>query len=305
MQRPGIGATEPKNISSPDGNHKKTVFLWRILRLKSCIFSYSRKDLPRKTFRFFQFRLNISLLVLLSLFLLCSCSPEIKIKIYPPEKQPGTGTSGLIFPGEIGFSAIPTKTASEAINRFAGVPEGESLFSEDTMKETLKGSNFNLIQFSSGKNGSISFTISTKDLNSSFKDYSEGEIPEIISLEQKNDSGTIQNIAEISINPENLNTILAHFPPETRDYIDILMAPVFTGEDLTTEEYIQLIKAAYGEKLAGELSGENLNLELEFPSKNLKIFLNGEEKSLSGNNLTIPLADFLTMSKGFSIKMVW
>lgn len=273
--------------------------------MKSYIFSYPRKDLPRKTFRFFPFRFNISFFALLSLFLFCSCSPGIKLKIYPPEKQPGTGESGLIFPGEIGFSAIPTKTASEAISRFAGVPEGESLFSEDTMKETLKGSNFNLIRFSSGKNGSISFTISTKDLNSAFKDYSKGEIPEIISLEQKNDSGIIQNIAEISINPENLNTILAHFPPETRDYIDILMAPVFTGEDLTKEEYIQLIKAAYGEKLAGELAVENLNLELEFPSKKLKVFLNGEEKSLSDNNLIIPLADFLTMSKGFSIKMIW
>lgn len=273
--------------------------------MKSYIVSPFRDELPGRNFPFLPVRFSISFFVLLSVFMLSSCSPEIKIKIYPPEKQPGTGTSGLIFPGEIGFSAIPTKTASEAINRFAGVPEGESLFSEDTMKETLKGSNFNLIQFSSGKNGSISFTISTKDLNSSFKDYSEGEIPEIISLEQKNDSGTIQNIAEISINPENLNTILAHFPPETRDYIDILMAPVFTGEDLTTEEYIQLIKAAYGEKLAGELSGENLNLVLELPSGNFKVFINGEEKSLSENKLVIPLAEFLSMANGFSIKMVW
>lgn len=273
--------------------------------MKSYIVSPFRNELPGRNFPFLPVRFSISFFVLLSVFMLSSCSPEIKIKIYPPEKQPGTGTSGLIFPGEIGFSAIPTKTASEAINRFAGVPEGESLFSEDTMKETLKGSNFNLVQFSSEKNGSIGFTINTKDLNSVFKEYPREEIPEIISIEQKNESGKIQTIVQISINPENLNTILAHFPPETRDYIDILMAPVFTGEDLTTEEYIQLIKAAYGEKLAGELSGENLNLELEFPSKNLKIFLNGEEKSLSGNNLTIPLADFLTMSKGFSIRLVW
>lgn len=273
--------------------------------MKSYIVSPFRDELPGRNFPFLPVRFSISFFVLISVFILSSCSPEIKLKIYPPDKQTGTDTHGLIIPGEISFSAIPTKTASEAITRFAGVPEGESLFSENNMKETLKGSNFNLVQFSSEKNGSIGFTINTKDLNSVFKEYPREEIPEIISIEQKNESGKIQTIVQISINPENLNTILSHFPPETRDYIDILMAPVFTGENLTKNEYIQLIKAAYGEKLAGELSGENLNLVLELPSGNFKVFINGEEKSLSENKLVIPLAEFLSMANGFSLRLVW
>lgn len=239
-------------------------------------------------------------IIFIAAILLTSCSPNIRLKI-SPEKDLKANT----YSAEIHFSAVPTKTASDAISRFAGIPEGESLFSESGMKEALKGSNFNLVQFTSGKDGSIGFAINTKDLNSTFNAYSTEGNSTVISVKQKNESGKTKNIAEITINPENINAILSHFPPETRDYIDILMAPVFTGEALTKEEYIQLIKAAYGEKLATELSQENLKIELDIPVDSIKVFLNGNEKNLSGNTMLIPLAEFLSMYKGFSLKIIW
>lgn len=266
---------------------------------------FSRKFFLKGSLHFPAFWLRISFFVLVSVFVFTSCSPEIKLKIHPPEKQTGAEYPGLIFPGEIGFSALPTKTASQAISRFAGVPEGESLFSENSMKEALKGSNFNLTQFSSGQDGSIDFVISSKNLNSVFKDYRTNGTAEIISVKQENKTGKTQNIAEISINPENLNTILSHFPPETRDYIDILMAPVFTGENLTKEEYVQLIKAAYGENLAGELEAGKLNLEIVIPTEIFRVYLNGEEQKLKGNKLIIPLTEFLTSKDGFFLKIIW
>lgn len=69
----------------------------------------------------------------------------------------------------------------------------------------------------------------------------------------------------LRISPENITSFLSALPQDSRDFIDMLMAPLFTGEALTTIEYEELIGAAYGKKLAAELKNAAFVLTVDVP----------------------------------------
>ena len=67
------------------------------------------------------------------------------------------------------------------------------------------------------------------------------------------------------ISPENVHALVQMFPPESRSFIDMLSAPLFTGERMTKEEYEELIAVAYGKKIAAELQKAVFTLSIDVP----------------------------------------
>lgn len=112
-------------------------------------------------------------------------------------------------------------------------------------------------------------------------------------------SGTIERLVEqgknylaVNLSPQTVGALLSYVPEETRSYIDLFMAPVFTGEQMTAEEYAELVSVIYGESLAEELKKSAVQLTLASPA--------GKTKSFS-----IPLADFLTLSQKQTYTVNW
>ncbi|WP_253676442.1 hypothetical protein [Treponema sp. OMZ 305] len=71
----------------------------------------------------------------------------------------------------------------------------------------------------------------------------------------------------LRISPENIASFLAILPQESRDFIDMLMAPLFTGDAIPPAEYEELIGAAYGKKIAAELRSSEFVLTVDVPYK--------------------------------------
>ena len=69
------------------------------------------------------------------------------------------------------------------------------------------------------------------------------------------------------ISPENIASFLKILPQESRDFIDMLMAPLFTGDAIPPAEYEELIGAAYGKKIATELHSAEFTLIVDVPYK--------------------------------------
>lgn len=63
------------------------------------------------------------------------------------------------------------------------------------------------------------------------------------------DSGNIH----LSFSAEKFQKLYELLPFELKSYIDMLMAPSFTGEEISDEEYLDLVGTVYGGKLAEEL----------------------------------------------------
>ena len=83
---------------------------------------------------------------------------------------------------------------------------------------------------------------------------------------------------------------------DDREYIELLMAPAITGEPIGTAEYEELIKAAYGERLASDLKKSKFHVSITCPKKikSIKITPFGHS-SKDGNKGTvdIPLSELL------------
>ena len=71
--------------------------------------------------------------------------------------------------------------------------------------------------------------------------------------------------AVLRISPENIASFLEMLPQESRDFIDMLMAPLFTGDNIPPAEYEELIGAAYGKKIAAELRSTEFVLTVDVP----------------------------------------
>ncbi|MDR3284298.1 MAG: hypothetical protein LBS97_03855 [Treponema sp.] len=71
---------------------------------------------------------------------------------------------------------------------------------------------------------------------------------------------------QITLSPETMPEILALLPAETVSYLDLLMAPVFTGEKLSEGEYLATIAAVYGKNIVRELSESVLEFAFIAPS---------------------------------------
>ena len=72
--------------------------------------------------------------------------------------------------------------------------------------------------------------------------YNHGLLKDIIGYDKKGRKTVLR------ISPENIASFLKILPQESRDFIDMLMAPLFTGDAIPPAEYEELIGAAYGKK---------------------------------------------------------
>lgn len=94
----------------------------------------------------------------------------------------------------------------------------------------------------------------------------------------------------VKLNKETLQRFYESLSDELRSYFDMLMAPGFSDDEMTDEEYIELIAEVYGQTLADELSKAVIKINL--------VNSNGVEK-----RQTIRLLDILNIRKEFIFKV--
>lgn len=112
----------------------------------------------------------------------------------------------------------------------------------------------------------------------------------------------------ITLSRDTLAKALDLMPPETRDYLDLFMAPALTGETMTIGEYEELIAATYGKTLATELKNSFFTLSVQCPAAatGAKITVPGSA-SKNGNTVTfrLPLSTLLILSKPVIAEANW
>lgn len=97
----------------------------------------------------------------------------------------------------------------------------------------------------------------------------------------------------VSFSPKSIRKIYDGMPQTTRAYIDLFMAPVFVGEAMPKNEYIELVAMVYGQKLADEILNANLTLILTSPDKKMR------------KQFAIPLVDLLLLTETKSYELMW
>lgn len=88
----------------------------------------------------------------------------------------------------------------------------------------------------------------------------------------------------LRLNPESVKNFASSLGAEFNSIMDLFMAPVITGEDLSMEDYMETLAAIYGKELSEDLAKSTIQLTLENSS--------GKRK-----NFSIPLVQFLMLKE--------
>jgi hypothetical protein len=70
---------------------------------------------------------------------------------------------------------------------------------------------------------------------------------------------------QITLSPDTIPEILMLAPSNTIDYLDFLMAPLLTGEQMSESDYQAMVKSIYGQTIARELSESVFELVITAP----------------------------------------
>jgi hypothetical protein len=90
-------------------------------------------------------------------------------------------------------------------------------------------------------------------------------------------------ICEININRNNGSLILGMISPEIVNYLEALMAPIATGEELSKPEYLELVTSFYNKAISDEIAASLIRAYIEFP---------GTITSVKGGNFSGRTAEF-------------
>ena len=107
----------------------------------------------------------------------------------------------------------------------------------------------------------------------------------------------------VTINRDNGPIILEILSPEIAAYLNALMAPLATGEDLSKSEYLELVTSIYSKAISDEIAGSRIRASLDFPGPVTAV----KGGTFSGRRAAfdIPLLDLLVLETPINYEVNW
>ena len=107
----------------------------------------------------------------------------------------------------------------------------------------------------------------------------------------------------ININRKDGPKILEHLSIEISDYLNALMAPIATGEEMTKSEYLELVASFYNKAISDEIASSRIRASVDFPGTITKA--SGGTFSGKKANFNIPLLDLLVLETPLVFEVTW
>ena len=194
---------------------------------------------------------------ILSIIAFTSCDSTLKIQM---------SSEGVRF----SFNPVLGKAFTETISGVMGLTsnsnENQSLFNSEEMKTSLQKAGFTKVN--ARTKGADEFSVDFSPAKNSSDPLSKSGILKY----------DVKLTPYIHLSKENLTKLYEYLPFELQSYIDMLMSPSFTGEEMTDEEYLDLIASVYGQKLSDEVKTSRINF----------VFVQGDkQKSMSLSLLSV------------------
>ncbi len=176
---------------------------------------------------------------------LASCMPSVKIEINQDDSA------------KMEFTTSLSTSIEGSIRAIIGLQNNEPLYKEAQVKSSLNAAGLKTESISFPSMTGIKIKAGISNINTSLT-YAK-DFVKIIPKEKGKE-------ALVTFSPRIITEALYIMPEETRSYADLLMAPVFTGETMTPDEYLFLLSMVYGETLAAELAKSDFIVEILAPS---------------------------------------
>jgi len=243
--------------------------------------------------RFFSSRLITAGFCVVSFFCLClfitGCSPVVKINITTLANDDKM---------TVDFASNTGETVADVFYSTTNASPEMTRADEKLMADGLTKAGFT-VKSCTGYGVSINCETGPDSINKILPD-----LPGMFSLAEKSGKKSFS----VTLNPEYIQYLLTYLPEESTGYADLLMAPLFTGEEMDEEEYVDTVAVVYGRKLANEAVTFKFKFEITVPGTVTAVsvpkYASGTYKGNTAE-ITATMASFLSDYKGAVYSVEW
>jgi hypothetical protein len=120
-----------------------------------------------------------------------------------------------------------------------------------------------------------------------------------IEFEQTSSGGN----CKITISRENGPVILSLLSSEIAEYLEAIMAPIATGENLNKANYLSEVTGMYSKAVSDEIAGSRIRASIDFPGSVTSV----KGGTFSGRRVefNIPLLDLLVLETPLTYEVHW
>ena len=211
------------------------------------------------------FRLGLFVLLVTGMVFLSACSPVLKVAV--------ADSGSIVYSVESSVSPL----IEETVRSFTGAHQSLPLFNEEQILQALRSAGLRSVGVDTPDNSSL---IVSARIESAVTDK-VGTIPSLGTGSVCQDmvpqvAGAIgychssqvgQRKLVLTISPDVLRQVMGIVPAETAEYMDLLSAPILTGEAMTAVEYADLIGVIYGDSVAKELRQATVRILVTAPAE--------------------------------------
>ncbi len=177
-----------------------------------------------------------TVLAILTLIFATSCESSLKITL--TTDLPRFSYSGSL--GDAFYSTISTVMG-------LGEAASDDFLDAEDIKNGLSQSGFTNVSAKNTQKNSFSVD---------FSPSKEGDDPVSLSGILKYDA---YKKPYLEFSKEKFQSLYSLVPFEIQSHLDMFMAPSFTGEEMSDEEYLDLLASVYGQKLSDEIKKSKIN----------------------------------------------
>ncbi len=202
---------------------------------------------------------------------------------------------------DFSYKTTASKNVESLIRSFAGAGQSVSVFDKSVIEKSFEMSEIDLVSVSSVGTADIMLSGKIKDIN---EIVPTGD--QLIAFENTSAGGKM----DLHINNETLDALLSLMGSENLVYLELLMAPVFTGEKMSEEEYLSFMSSIYGPAILEDLTDSIISFDMEVPKsiKNAQLYPEtiGEIKySENTARVDISLLSFLVNTSEINLNLEW
>ncbi len=220
---------------------------------------------------------------------LCSCTTNAEMNI----KQNNSSS--------FAFETSTSDGVSELIRALTGASNTQTLFDKASIENSFKNAGISLLPDSTFNTTSISLLGETENISSLI---SRGALP--ISLQSNGSEGELI----VVLNDKTIGALFSLMGEDAVLYTELLFAPLFTGEKMSADEYLEFMASLYGPEIKADLENSIVSFTLHAPQpiKNTTIFpQNIGMNVVSGNSVIINLSllEVLVTTSDIELKILW
>ncbi len=210
--------------------------------------------------------MNLKVLVPLLVLGICvftSCSPVLKVAV--------SSDGGITYAVESSVSRLVEGT----VRSFTGADESVPLFHEAQILEALRSAGLSSVTVDTPDNSSLKISAqieaasapATRAPSLGVGPVCQDMVPQVAgAIGYCHSTQAGQRKLVLTISPDVLRQAMAVMPQETAEYLDLLSAPILTGEQMSAAEYLDLIAIIYGDTIAKELRSAQVRILVTAPA---------------------------------------